>query len=208
MYNTLQTSLKGRYKMADFKIANDIEIVKELLDMTTTEIAAEIGVSRMTLNNWKADESKIRRAHLSAFYSMAFKKGIRLNKIKEQLYREEYVDESHNILFHGAKTKIEGKLDIKKSKKNNDFGQGLYCGESLEQSAMFVSNFPESSLYMIDFDKSGLSGKKYAVDREWMLSIAYFRGRLKEFEKSSIVSELVAYFSKTFYVFKCGSKNG
>ena len=186
--------------MVDYKIAYDIEVVKELLQMTADEIANETGVSRMTLNNWKMDESKIRQANLSAFYSMAFRKGIRLNKIKEQLYREEYSHEFHKILFHGAKTVIEGTLDIGRSKKNNDFGQGFYCGENLEQSAMFVSNFPESSLYIIDFDRTGLYEKRFTVDREWMLSIAYFRGRLKEFENSSVISELAAGIKDIDYI--------
>ncbi len=186
--------------MADYRIANDIEIVKELLKMTSGEIANEIGVSRMTLNNWKFDEGKIRQINLSAFYGMAFRKGIRLNKIKEQLYKEEYSDEIHHVLFHGAKTVINGKLDITKSRKNNDFGQGFYCGENLEQSAMFVSGFPESSLYMIGFESAGLREKRFTVDRDWMLSIAYFRGRLKEFEDSAVVSELVAGIEGIDYI--------
>ncbi len=177
--------------MKGFQVLNDIEIVRELLGLTCEELANEIGVSRMTLNRWKEDEDRISYAKLSAFYSMAFKRRIRLNKIKEQLYREDYSDDSHVILFHGAKTFIEGKLDIGKSKRNNDFGQGFYCGESLEQSAMFVSNYPESSLYILNFDKDGLKAKTFGVNREWMLAIAYFRGRLGEFENSKIVSELI-----------------
>lgn len=186
--------------MPDYRIVEDIEIVKELLGMTSGEIADEIGVSRMTLNNWKNDAGRIRRINLTSFYSMAFRKGIRLNKIKEQLYREDYSDEFHKILFHGAKTSLEGRPDIGRSRKNNDFGQGFYCGESLEQSAMFVSNFPESSLYMIRFDKRGLKSKKFTVDREWMLSIAYFRGRLKAFEGTAALTELIAGMNGLDYV--------
>ena len=185
--------------MADYKVADDLEIARELLNMTTDEIAREIGVSRMTLNNWKSDESKIRRVNLSAFYSMAFRKGIRFNKIKEQLYKEEYSDKVHKVLFHGA-TMIEGNLDIGRSRKNNDFGQGFYCGENLEQSAMFVSNFPEASLYMLNFDPTGLRGKKFTVDREWMLSIAYFRGRLNHFGNSQVISELAAGIEGIDYI--------
>ncbi len=154
----------------------------------------------MTLNNWRLDESKIRQINLSAFYGMAFRRGIRLNKIKEQLYKEEYSNGSHRVLFHGAKTVIDGKLDITKSRKNNDFGQGFYCGENLEQSVMFVLGFPKSSLYMIDFDPAGLREKRFTVDRDWMLSIAYFRGRLKEFENSAVISELIAGIKGIDYI--------
>lgn len=186
--------------MKEFQVWNDIEIVRELLGMTMEELANEIGVSRMTLSRWKEDESKISNAKLSLFYSMAFKKRIRLNKIKEQLYREDYSDVSHVVLFHGAKTQIEGNLDIEKSRKNNDFGKGFYCGESLEQSAMFVSNYPESSLYIMNFLKDGLKEKVFGVNREWMLMIAYFRGRLGEFENSKVVSKLAESIKGIDYI--------
>jgi len=186
--------------MKGFQIIYDIEIVRELLGMTYEELAKEIGVSRMTLNRWKENESKIPLAKLSAFYSMAFKRGIRLNKIKEQLYREDYSDDSCEILFHGAKTSIEGMLDIDKSRRNNDFGQGFYCGESLEQSAMFVSNYPASSLYILKFRKDGLKSKSFGVNREWMLAIAYFRGRLGEFENSKVIFELIESMKGIDYI--------
>lgn len=41
---------------------------------------------------------------MAAFYEYAFKAGVRLNKIKEQLYREDTISESEVLLFHGAKT--------------------------------------------------------------------------------------------------------
>jgi len=74
------------------------------------------------------------------------------------------------IFFHGAKTRIDGKVDSSRSRINNDFGKGFYCCESLEQSAMFVSNFPDSSLYAVDFNKEGLKSKSFDVNREWMSS--------------------------------------
>ena len=178
----------------------DIEIVRELLGMTMEEIAEEIGVSRMSMNRWKEDGSKITDANLAAFYRMVFKKRIRLNKIKEQLYREDYSDDSHIILFHGAKTQIEGVLTIEKSKKNNDFGQGFYCGESLEQSAMFVANFPNSSLYIINFHKESLKARWFGVNREWMLMIAFFRGRLEEFRNSKVILELIESMKGIDYI--------
>lgn len=173
-----------------FRILQDIETVMELLEITTEEFVANIGVSRMTLNNWLSGRNEISEANMAAFYEFTFKSGIRLNKIKEQLYKEDLNGKDEVILFHGAKTKIEGKLRIDCSRKNNDFGQGFYCGESLEQSAMFVSNFSNSSLYMIKFDKKNLTGRVFGVTRDWMLMIAYYRKRLGEFADSAIIKEL------------------
>lgn len=173
-----------------FRVIQDIETVMGLLELPTEEFARNIGVSRATLNNWLTGKYEISGNNMAAFYEYAFKSGVRLNKIKEQLYREDTVSESDVLLFHGAKTEIVGELRIDCSKRNNDFGRGFYCGESLEQSAMFVSNFPDSSLYMLKFKRKGLKCKNFGVTREWMLMIAYYRNRLGDFANSGIIKEL------------------
>lgn len=71
--------------MMDFPFWDDMEIVRELLDMTMDELADAIGVSRMTIHRWKKDTDSINPNHRAAFYRMAFRKGIRLNKIKRTI---------------------------------------------------------------------------------------------------------------------------
>ena len=143
----------------EYKIVQDIETVIELTGLSMEEFADELGVSRMTLNNWLYDKKDISDKNISLFYDYTFSRGIRLNRIKEQLYTEDIVNKSEILLFHGAKTQIEGELRLDYIKRKNDFGAGFYCGESLEQSAMFVSTFPSSSLYMLKFNRDGLKGK-------------------------------------------------
>lgn len=177
--------------MNEFNILQDIEITRELLGVTKEKLADMLGISRVTLNNWMTGKNSISEQNIESFYNFAFESGIRLSRIKEQLYKEETSEKSHVLLFHGAKSRLEGELSINKSRQNNDFGKGFYCGESLEQSAMFVSAFPKSSLYMLEFGKTGLKGRQFGVNREWMLTIAYFRGRLGEFSESEIMKELI-----------------
>lgn len=124
------------------------------------------------------------------FYEYVFKKGIRLNKIKEQFYREDMVKENEILLFHGAKTMIEGNLRLDCNKRINDFGNGFYCGESLEQSAMFVATHKKTSLYMLKFEPSDLVCREFSVNREWMLTIAYFRGKLEEYADTETVKQM------------------
>lgn len=186
--------------MFDFNFLKDIDVVQDLLEITSEEMAKKIGISRMTLHNWKTGTKKITPTNIEAFYSISYKSKIRLNKIKEQLYKEDFSEKNHSILFHGAKTNIEGKLSLAKSKPNNDFGKGFYCGESLEQSAMFVASFPNSSLYIIDFDSSGLTSKRFSVNQDWMLAIAYFRGRLEKFKNSTLVKKIREEISTVDYI--------
>jgi len=183
-----------------YKITEDIETVIELTELSMDDFADELGVSRTTINNWLTERHEISPQNAASFYDYAFKKGIRLNKIKEQLYIEDIVHGSDVLLFHGAKKAIEGHLSLEYSKKNNDFGNGFYCGESLEQSAMFVSNFPHSSLYMLKFHPANLRGKEFHVDRDWMLMIAYFRNRLGEYASSKIIQDLLAELEGLDYI--------
>ena len=173
----------------ELRVYEDIEVILTLLEMTIQEFANEIGVSYSTVSRWKEPGEAVSPANLEKIYEYAFKKRIRLNKIKEQLFREECL-ENHVLLFHGAKTNILGDISIEKSRKNNDFGQGFYCGESLEQSAMFVSNFPHASLYMLDFDKTGMQELRLGVEQDWMLMIAFFRGKLTAYERHPMIRRI------------------
>lgn len=185
--------------MKDFELCTDIEIVMELLDITAKELAEYIGVTPTTISRWRKKEEQASSANLNGFYNFAFSKGIRLNKIKEQLFKEECKNNSI-VLFHGAKTYIEGNISIERSKNTNDFGRGFYCGESLEQSAMFVANYSDSSLYILEFDKSGLSYKQLNVDRDWMLLLAYFRNKLTDYENHPIILNLLSQLEGVDYI--------
>lgn len=175
----------------DFRAAEDIETVIDLLELSIDEFAKELEVSRVTVNNWLSGRKDISEKNMSAFYEYTFHKRIRLNKIKEQLYTEELTGKSEILLFHGAKEKIQGKLRLDCSKRRNDFGNGFYCGESLEQSAMFVATFPLASLYMLKFNCAGLKKREFGVSRDWMLMIAYFRERLGEYANFEMINRLV-----------------
>lgn len=183
-----------------YHIIQDIETVMELTELSAEKFAGQLGVSRMTLNNWISGKKEISEKNISVFYDYTFNRGIRLNKIKEQLYAEEIENGSQVLLFHGAKTEIEGDLSLDKSRQKNDFGPGFYCGESLEQSAMFVATYPSASLYMLKFNPAGLNGKELAVNRDWMLMIAYHRQRLGSYADSEMIRRMVDQLQGVDYI--------
>ena len=65
---------------------------------------------------------------------------------------------------------------------------------------MFVATYPASSLYMLRFRRSGLSGKEFGVSRDWMLLIAYFRERLGAYAGSGVIRELVKQIEGVDYI--------
>lgn len=181
-----------------FNISEDMKIVRELLNITQEELADEINVEPLTIKRIENGITNTSKRTLDLFYDFIYKKKIYLNKIKEMFYKEELTKEI--LLFHGAKSTIIGNIDINKGRKNNDFGQGFYCGESYEQSASFVENFENSSVYYFSLDVTGLRSLKYAVDRDWMLTIAYFRGTLNEYKDSIVIKNLISRLEGVDYV--------
>ena len=184
----------------DFKIADDIELAQELLECSRRELARKFGMQIMTFNRWAQGGSEPSERSLSGFYDQAFKRGIRFNNIKAQLYQEDYSNSGDVVLFHGSKSGIAGKLSLDHSREGNDFGRGFYCGENFEQSAMFVSKFEHSSIYMIAFCPEGLDGVRFGVDQDWMLAVALFRGRLSRYADHPRIQALRGRVEASNYV--------
>ncbi len=174
----------------DYNFAQDLRFIREILGLTQAELASEIGVEQVTISRNELGKTSPSRNLLENVYDYAFKKGINLGKLKEMLCLEE-MDRKYKLLFHGAKSDIEGKLDLSKGRRNNDFGLGFYTGETYMQAVSFVSNFNKPSVYFLEFDASDLKCKKYDVNQEWMLTIAYYRGSLDSYKSHSKIQRLI-----------------
>ena len=172
----------------EYNFISDLKSIREMLSLTQNELAKEIGVEQVTISRNELGLTSPSIAFMEKVYSYAFHKGININKLKEMLWKEE-IDEK--LLFHGSKKEIEGNIDIKKGRSNNDFGQGFYIGESYEQAVSYVSNYNSSSIYFISFDSKDLKCKKYNVNQEWMFTIAYYRGALEEYKGNHLLKEII-----------------
>lgn len=186
--------------MANYRINEDVRLIRELLDLSQKQFAEKIGVDVVTVARWETEEITASDKNMEKIYTCAFDNKIFLNEIKAQLYEEDLANENRKVLYHGAKSIIDGAIDSKHSRANNDFGQGFYCGESFEQSSLFVSGFDNSSVYIIGFDNKGLSGIEYKVDQEWMLTIAYYRGRLKYHENHPLIRKMIKKLDNIDYL--------
>lgn len=184
----------------DFLIHKDLESIAELLELTQEELAQMMGVSRITVSNWLSGKTAISKPHVRQIYELAYERGIRLNRIKEQFYLEDEIRTGERLLFHGAKTSLDGEPDLRHNKRINDFGNGFYCGENLEQSVMFVASYPESSLYMLKFREKGRKKHVLHVDRNWMLMVAYYRGRLDAYTNSDILKKQLRILQDVDYI--------
>ena len=175
----------------NINIQKDLIYVKTILNLSDEALAKMIGVSRMTLSRWAKGEKEPSKAKLESFYNEIYKNNIRINDVKQEMYKS---DESKNriILFHGAKKEFITAPSIEYSLGKKDFGKGFYLGTDLKQSASFVSIYPESSIYVYNCDLSKAKVKEYDVSKEWMLLIAYFRGKIEEYNNSKIIQKALS----------------
>ena len=174
----------------DFNFSDDLIAIREILGITQAELADRLGVQQVTISRNETGKTEASERLLEQVYGFAFKNNIKLGRLKEMLWLER-LKPGHKLLFHGAKSEIEGKISVNRSRINNDFGQGFYTGESYGQAVSYVSGFDHSSVYYLDLDGSDLKCKRYKVDQEWMLTIAYFRGSLDEYKEHPKIRKLI-----------------
>lgn len=174
-----------------YNFKQDFKAIREILGLTQSEFAEELGIDQKTISRNELGQTEPTQKTLEAVYSYAFQKNIKINKLKEMLWIDT-LSKDHKLLFRGAKNIIEGKPNIYVGRANNDFGQGFYTGESYDQAISFISHFEKSSVYFLDFDPKNLTYKRYEVDQDWMMTIAYYRGVLEDYESHPIIQNLVA----------------
>ena len=174
----------------EYNFSKDLKSIREILGISQSEFADQIGVEQVTISRNELGRTNPSAKILENVYTFAFAKNIKINKLKEMFWRDD-LKKHEKLLFHGAKSKIEGAIDIHRGRHNNDFGQGFYAGESYEQAISFVSGFENSSVYYICFNADNLMCKRYAVNQEWMMTIAYYRGALDEYKNHPVVKKII-----------------
>lgn len=183
----------------DYSVSKDLLSIREILGMTQSELASAIDVEQVTISRNESGITAASNRFLEKLYAYAFERGIRMNRLKEMFWKES-LEANHKLLFHGAKTQIDGTIDRRHGRANNDFGQGFYAGESYNQAISFVSGFERSSVYFLDFEEAGLKCQKYGVDQRWMMTIAYHRGTLSDYREHPIIQQAVEESANCDYI--------
>ena len=175
----------------DYNFDKDFKAIRDVLDISQKEFAKVLDTEQKTISNIESKDSYPSKTIVESAFTYAFKKDVKINKLKELLCRDNL---SHNekLLFHGSKGEIKGDIDVNFGRGNNDFGKGFYTGESYEQAVSFISTYDDPSVYFMFFDDSDLKCKRYSVDREWMMTIAYYRETLDKYENHPLIKKIIA----------------
>jgi len=182
-----------------YKISEDLLLVRKMLQISQQDIADAIGVDKKTITRIENKESVPSYSTLDKIYNYFYLKGIRINNIKEMLYKEELKDKEI-LLFHGTRTEIKGDISSYASRDKIDFGKGFYCGDSSLQTVSFIKKIPESSYYIISFKDEGLKSLRLEVNQEWMLAVAFFRGTLDEYKNHPLIKNIIKKIQESDYI--------
>lgn len=139
----------------EYNFSKDLKSIREILGISQSEFANQIGVEQITISRNELGRTNPSAKILENVYTFAFAKNIKINKLKEMFWRDD-LKKHEKLLFHGAKSKIDGKIDIHRGRHNDD---DLTC-------------------------------KRYEVNQEWMMTIAYYRGALDEYKNHPVIKKL------------------
>ena len=183
----------------DYNISTDLKMIREFFGLTQEQLACELKIEKLRIARCESGISNPRFEFLDLIYGYCFTNGLRLNEQKEMFYKDD-LPNNHILLTHASRDGLIGDINVDVAKSNNDFGKGFYCGDSYEKSVCFVARSKKASVYFLDFNPEGLTKVQFRVDQDWMLSIAYFRGRLDIYSNHPRIKKIIDNIKKCDYI--------
>lgn len=180
----------------EYNFAEDLKVFKEILELNDKDIIEIFSIPKSSLYRYYKNDSIPPKDVLERIYNYIFNNGIVLSNIYEDVFKTKE-NKNNLILFHGSKEGIQGPLSLKYSNENRDFGKAFYLGESMQQAISFVSGYNESCAYIVSLKNiSKLKIVEFDVSREWMIVVAYFRGRLSVYSGSKYLNKILKKIEK------------
>ena len=169
----------------NYKIVEDINFFLEAEKTDIETLSKKANISK-TLIYEILKKGITTKQNYERIYSYIYSLGYRINKVKEDFLKET----SKSILFHGSKSGLQ-EIKYDGSRKNCDFGEGFYLGETYDNAACFVCENDNSSIYSFELILSGLNVVEFGCSLEWMLAICYYRGTIKEYNDSKMIKQII-----------------
>ena len=103
----------------DYNFDKDFKAIRDVLDISQKEFAKVLDTEQKTISNIESKDSYPSKTIVESAFTYAFKKDVKINKLKELLCRDNL---SHNekLLFHGSKGEIKGDIDVNLCRPTKD----------------------------------------------------------------------------------------
>ena len=95
-------------------------------------------------------------------------------------------------VYHGSKNGLDGPIRMVSGRNRQacDFGQGFYMGDEPTQPRTLICDGARPTLYTLSLDLDGLKVHRFKTDADWAMFVAYNRGFLEAYRKTSFYREL------------------
>lgn len=180
--------LSNGYSMTDFNLV--VSVLQSKLCVTNPSKLASFDFHKLDKRQTRQDNITIKRNN----------EDTQSETIRERL------KSGSNVLYHGSKGGLKGKIRADFGSACCDFGQGFYLGTMLEQAENRVNSYSDAYLYGFRLNKANLKEYIFTDGILWALVIGYYRyneklhldaykGLMKEIKKietCDVVTGLIA----------------
>ena len=161
------------------------ELIKKIrshMNMNQTEFAEKLNVTFATVNRWENGRAVPNKLAQDKIYDLCKEHNVPvydivLEKIEDASKSIE-LEQERELLYHGSKSGIEGKIEPK-SRKQCDFGAGFYMGTESSQALTLICDYESAKFYIVSVARDELKVKDVPADIEWAMLVAYHRGRME-----------------------------
>ena len=159
-----------------------IKKIRSHMNMNQTEFAEKLNVTFATVNRWENGRAVPNKLAQDKIYDLCKEHNVPiydivLEKIEEASKSIE-LDPGRELLYHGSKSGIEGKIEPK-SRKQCDFGAGFYMGTEPSQALTLICDYESAKFYIVSVATDKLKVFDVPADIEWAMLVAYHRGRME-----------------------------
>ena len=79
--------------MVNYRIDEDVKLIRELLNLSQKQFAEKIAVDAITVARWETGKMHTNENNIEKIYTFALNNNIFINEIKAQLYYEDLTNE-------------------------------------------------------------------------------------------------------------------
>lgn len=159
-----------------------IKKIRSHMNMNQTEFAEKLNVTFATVNRWENGRAVPNKLAQDKIYDLCKEHNVPvydmvLEKIEDASNSIE-LEQGRELLYHGSKSGIEGKIEPK-SRKQCDFGAGFYMGTEPSQALTLICDYESAKFYIVSVAIDELKVLDVPADIEWAMLVAYHRGRME-----------------------------
>lgn len=159
-----------------------LKAIRTRLHMNQEQFARALGVSAVTANRWENGKSIPSLMAQNQVYELAASHQLNLLDV---LLPSPTNAGNGLSLFHASRAGIQGPIRPI-SRSRCDFGRGFYMGTDPLQPLTLVCNEAKPLFYSLELNPEGLRCLEVAVNLDWAMLIAYYRGYLAGAEGSAL----------------------